>query len=680
MSAIYAIALLMVWIECATVAFMLHAWKLPLFMALLALVGCLGHWRFNPNWVQRRLLAIGMAVGFLLWWRFALEAAPSAYVNIAFGNNMAYAVALHFVAIQLCQLFIRHPNRLPVHFSLLGLGAMALSGDSFPHLPWVGTVYFLFSFAFAICVCLYHHLLRPWRPGESRAPVQKYVLMSSVILLSLGLAWSTAVALKWGQQRIEQLLIGVAGLSPYEMLGTSVTATLYGVQASQRRDPDRIALRLQSESPPPYLRAHAYTEYRAPRWREDSNAQVLTPSLQHPMPGERTVFALSPAAPATLVKLQVWPDPAIASALFLPPGAALLAMDAERVRLDSSGVGTSVSSTPGAPYRVYYDETHVPAVQSEPPTDPYLLVPDFMRERLQAAAAEANGDARSPRKRAAAIVQWLQAQHPYGNDFRAPDGVDPLEHFLFNAPGAAAHCEFFASAAALLLRAEGIPTRYMTGVAPWERGQLGDYWVVRNRDAHAWVEAFDPKSGWFAVEATPAAGLPNAAPEQPSAWSEFWYRLGRIRARFLATLWSGHWRGLLSLLIEVFSAFVDGLLQVWFVWVALLSGTALWILQRRTQLVARWRRRLAPLRETGDLRTMHDLLRGMDRRMARMGLQRASEETLHDFADRIEEAWPQRQDLSGWYRNYARVRYGGDRSSTALATLKSAAQKTGTDA
>jgi transglutaminase-like putative cysteine protease len=670
MSPIHLIALCMVWVECATVTLMLHGWKLPLFLSVLAVVGAWGHWRFNPGWVPRRLMAIGLAAGFLVWWRLALADVTSSYVNIAFGNNMAYAFGLHFAAIQIWQMFIRHPYGLPVHFPLLGLGVMVFAGDSFPRQSWIGTVYFALAVVFMVLLCLYQYNLRPWRKGETRPPRRKYALMAAVLLLSVGLAAVTAAGLKWSERRMEQFLIGAIGLSPYETLGTSTTATLYGVQAVQRRDADRIALRLECESTPPYLRGHVFTEYRTPRWMEERESQTLAPAKISGLPGESILFPLAPADPASLCRMEIWPDITIESALFLPPGSAWLGVDAPRIRLDAGGIASTIGGTPGTPYRVYYDETAIPAQLVVPDPDPFLQLPERMADRLRSLAADLCGAEESPRIKAALLVQWLQKEHDYGTGFRAPDATDPLEYFLFDSAGQEAHCEFFAAAAALLLRAAQVPTRYVTGVAPWERGQLGDYWVVRNRDAHAWVEAFDPARGWFTVEATPAAGLPSAAPDDGSVLSELWYRMARVRARFFAALWSGDWQGMLALALEVGAAFLGGLFATWLIWFVLSFFGVAWFVQRRARLITRVAARIAPYRETGTLRAQHDLLRAMDRRLARQGLRRTPHETLHDFADRADAQLSRESGAGSWYRDYAAARYNPAEPAESLARLR----------
>ncbi|MBN1916424.1 MAG: DUF3488 domain-containing protein [Verrucomicrobia bacterium] len=97
----------------------------------------------------------------------------------------------------------------------------------------------------------------------------------------------------------------------------------------------------------------------------------------------------------------------------------------------------------------------------------------------------------TPYEKIKAIQDYLEENYVYTLDIdQAPEGVDPLEHFLLTSRQG--HCEFFASAMALMLRECGIISRvvygYMTTEASFNK-YLGGSFVVRRRDAHAWVEA-----------------------------------------------------------------------------------------------------------------------------------------------------------------------------------------------
>src|SRR5262249_38312627 len=80
-------------------------------------------------------------------------------------------------------------------------------------------------------------------------------------------------------------------------------------------------------------------------------------------------------------------------------------------------------------------------------------------------------------------------------------GSQPVSTFLFETKSG--HCEYFASAMALLLRASGIPTRMVNGFLMGEYNPVGDDYIVRQSDAHSWVEVYLPGSGWVEFDPTP---------------------------------------------------------------------------------------------------------------------------------------------------------------------------------
>jgi hypothetical protein len=85
---------------------------------------------------------------------------------------------------------------------------------------------------------------------------------------------------------------------------------------------------------------------------------------------------------------------------------------------------------------------------------------------------------------------------------------DPLINFLLRSK--AGHCEYFASAAAMMLAARGVPARLVTGSYGGEVGALSETIVVRGANLHAWVEADLDGSGFQVVEPTPPSGVPPA--------------------------------------------------------------------------------------------------------------------------------------------------------------------------
>lgn len=131
--------------------------------------------------------------------------------------------------------------------------------------------------------------------------------------------------------------------------------------------------------------------------------------------------------------------------------------------------------------------------------DRYLSLPK-VDERVARLAERLVGD-KDPAAAVAAV--W---QHLGGYDYslqQEPKGDDPLASFLFDVK--AGHCEYFASAMAVLLRQGGVPTRLVTGFYGGRYVEQGDYYAVRQGDAHAWVEVYFPGRGWQVFDPTPPA-------------------------------------------------------------------------------------------------------------------------------------------------------------------------------
>jgi protein-glutamine gamma-glutamyltransferase len=97
-------------------------------------------------------------------------------------------------------------------------------------------------------------------------------------------------------------------------------------------------------------------------------------------------------------------------------------------------------------------------------------------------------------------------------DFPVPSGIDPIEDFVANHR--TGHCEYFASALALMLRSQGVPARVVVGYKGGAYNSVGNYYSVQQRHVHSWVEAWIPTDD---VPVSEIAGVPNDGGA--------WYRL-----------------------------------------------------------------------------------------------------------------------------------------------------------
>lgn len=94
-------------------------------------------------------------------------------------------------------------------------------------------------------------------------------------------------------------------------------------------------------------------------------------------------------------------------------------------------------------------------------------------------------------------------------------GRDSVDEFLFETRDG--FCEHYASAFAVLMRAAGIPTRVVTGYLGGEYNAVGDYYLIRQSDAHAWNEVWLEGEGWVRFDPTAAVAPERVFSERGAA-------------------------------------------------------------------------------------------------------------------------------------------------------------------
>ncbi len=153
---------------------------------------------------------------------------------------------------------------------------------------------------------------------------------------------------------------------------------------------------------------------------------------------------------------------------------------------------------------------------------------------LRASLAFAPGEL-PPEALAAQLSEALRTRFRYTLSNPSGGTANPLEDFLERSQ--AGHCEYFASALALMLRARNIPARVVNGyrLGPWVAE--GNYFRVGEEQAHAWVEWWDEAQGrWRTEDATPAAELGAQEARDLSGWDRLAdslrYRWERYVVRF----------------------------------------------------------------------------------------------------------------------------------------------------
>ena len=230
---------------------------------------------------------------------------------------------------------------------------------------------------------------------------------------------------------------------------------------------------------------------------------------------------------------------------------------------------------------------------------------------------------------------------------RVRDGADPLEGFLFDTR--AGHCEFFASALAVLGREAGIPTRLVNGYYGAHYNALGDFYAVRQADAHSWVEIwFGPEAGWVTFDPTPPGGRTagDDAPLLPALNEAF----DALRNAYLEYVIDYNLTKQLNLLEGLGMRRSGGRhpridwrgVMSWVAGAAALGGLVWW-----------WRRRRRPKIPEAQ-RLYDDVLRVL----ARAGFERDPTESPTRFADRIASELEDGDPLRRFVAAYERIRFG----------------------
>lgn len=507
-----------------------------------------------------------------------------------------------------------------------------------------------------------------------------------VLALVLGVAVAVAfaaacvVGLPLLQPRIERALASTFDQGKTGLSGESTLGEFAELAVSRRR-----LLDLQASDPqagPWLLRSEVFTAFDGRRWTNPPT----------PPPPARISSDLRPSPPPTdvgplLIDVGSWffPHANVAPGwlparrsvdlrfnqqdvddwpLLLPQAVAAVTIDAPSLGLDRLG---NIRRPAGLGVHLYgarlADRARSASDPSLTPEDrrESLALPPVLDERLRALARSLAPGA-DPHTQLEATVEHLRRGYRYTLRPGAFHG-DPLAEFLFEKK--AGYCEYFASAAVVLLRLQGVPARFVKGLSVGPQTDVGGgLHVVRESDAHAWVEAWMPAEGWVEADPTPPGQfaethgrtgyLQRLAEHVRSAVSALWARLVargpistmRQLARDIEPLVLLAARSPAVCFLAATAAFGPRLVRFW---------------------LARRRRRLAAAIDGGDVpRELRARLREIERRWTALGRPRPAHrgflEHSHAIAsERLVEAdigirTSERDVIDAYYR----VRFGGD--------------------
>ncbi len=254
---------------------------------------------------------------------------------------------------------------------------------------------------------------------------------------------------------------------------------------------------------PLYLRGTAFDTYDGKSWSRDRGrfpAQRLS----------RDIWALEPVALGEEL-MTIALEPIQPPVLFLPSGAAAFEVLAEGREADGlvitrgqeGDVSYALPHESGLRYRALGGQGRRAARLEGAERGRYLTLPPDWEPRVTELARSWVGSSTNPREMASRIERKLRRGFRY--DLESPSGSarNPLVDFLFVSQRG--HCEYYSTAMATMLRALGVPTRNVTGFIGGTLNRFGDFYAVRQGDAHSWVEVFVDGVGWTRFDPTPGS-------------------------------------------------------------------------------------------------------------------------------------------------------------------------------
>ncbi|MBI3210076.1 MAG: DUF3488 domain-containing protein [Candidatus Solibacter usitatus] len=152
------------------------------------------------------------------------------------------------------------------------------------------------------------------------------------------------------------------------------------------------------------------------------------------------------------------------------------------------------------------DPTYRGERMSAPQRSRHLRLP-LTDERIAQLARQVTMGLASSNERARRLESFLRESYSYTLELPREESAEPLANFLFERKKG--HCEYFASALAVMLRTVGIPSRVATGFQSGVYNPLSGWYVIRASDAHSWVEAWLEGKGWTTLDPTPADLTPH---------------------------------------------------------------------------------------------------------------------------------------------------------------------------
>jgi protein-glutamine gamma-glutamyltransferase len=437
-------------------------------------------------------------------------------------------------------------------------------------------------------------------------------------------------------------------------------------------------------------RGVALSSFDGTTW-SNSGEHIVAPKMAD---GRFIVAPKQNASPDTLLRYRVLLEPLNSNVFFLAEQPATVAGNYSLIEFDSGGAVFDFDRE--HPIAVYEGESYgerptVAELRAAtgafpakiPPT--YLQLPDVDPRIVQMAHDVTHG-ASNDYDKARALENHLQSHYGYTLQLPSTPPKDPLANFLFVRKRG--HCEYFASAMAVMLRSIGIPSRVVNGFRGGEFNDLSGKYLIRARDAHSWVEAYFPGRGWVSFDPTPAGSLSTHSggwsrmalylDAMESFWREWIVNYDFARQRSLGEEGTRQGRILLEnlrkKLMQPYARMLRAARTVQSKTTHISPGTlreaaalgCLLLLLANATRLRRWSQRLSWQQRPAKAPQQAAALwyQRMTKALGRRGWRKAPEQTAAEFVEEIPDA-ALRKSVGNFTRHYERARFAASAEDAA---------------
>jgi len=373
-------------------------------------------------------------------------------------------------------------------------------------------------------------ILVAWALWALRPPHSGKFLWSSLLVMAIATGYSGQVGLLRLQELTEATFLQWFEQFMWRSRDPGRTTTAIG-SLGKLKFSDRIMVRVDTHGAklnvPLYLREASYNNYGYGIW---TNFQH-TLRLIDPLPQGRHWIINDQIAGNERITLSFYMDEQKAI-IPVPMGLSSISK-VNAIEIEHSPYGAlSMELNPGW---VKYDaEFNHENIDDAPPGKDELEIPPVYQKELASLADQLGLEKQIPAQRVETVKKFFADNFVYSltQTERYPRGKY-LSKFIFETRKG--HCEYFATATTLLLRAAQIPTRYIVGYAIDEYSPLEGQYIGRARHVHSWVLAY-VDNHWQMIDTTPSVWAPLEAMDRSffeplvDFWSWIAYKLSTWNA------------------------------------------------------------------------------------------------------------------------------------------------------